>query len=119
MRIKCSLCAAPAVAIAECLDGDRPVCIRCSDDLGVPERKLPTVGTAMAAILAAVLLNPGRSKAYYAQCAGSGHSLAYGYDVVNRCIRASLVRAEGSLHAYRLYLTPLGERVTPWKLPGH
>jgi hypothetical protein len=59
----------------------------------------------MKAAVAAVAAAPGCPKIVPARAAGPHGSLKYGYQAVDRAIRAGLIRAEPGPRGYRLTVT--------------
>jgi hypothetical protein len=65
------------------------------------------IGPSQRAVAAYVEANPGCPKLHPAEHVGPHGSRKYGYDAVNRAIRAGLIEDRGT-KTYQLYLTAKG-----------
>lgn len=66
------------------------------------ERKEMRIGNKMRAVASLVAQQPGHPKMFYAKRVGPYGSLMYGYAIVDRAIRAGLVKAEFVGGKYKL-----------------
>jgi hypothetical protein len=67
------------------------------------------IGKCMQDVESYVYSHPGCPKLHPAEAVGPNGSRKYGYETVNRAIRAGLVRAEWCGNKYKLFSNRLGK----------